>query len=312
MTKRMAIDPESVISAVKVVGSAALAVGPTAKVIAERVFEPALDAIGQHWGDKVKEYFANNLSTGVGTAARMIEDSGRDPQPIPMRTAVPLLEGCSREDNPSLQQMWAGLIATAGTSDAEAVPPLFAHMLSQLTPAAAQYLRAIPMVIRRDEHNESSERGPHFGADAGAVMSFVMGERDFGLGDAFRLALILDVLTREALIEREADFVDVGDGVKLLNPGGGIQVTAFGHTFLRACEYAAGRDYDGRVPGNPITWEIREDGAHMDRLPFYGEPLPEILSSDTTTNASRCGGLVGNCYGCSRDHTRLATAPPGK
>jgi hypothetical protein len=59
-----------------------------------------------------------------------------------------------------------------------------------------------------------------------------------GLGDPFRSSLVVNVLTRQALIEREPPLAMTSSGGVRLRTGEDIALTAFGHDFLRACQFA--------------------------------------------------------------------------
>lgn len=62
--------------------------------------------------------------------------------PIPPRLAIPLLQAASEEDQESLQDMWAGLIANATDPDRRLeLRKIFAEILSSLEPLDAEILR---------------------------------------------------------------------------------------------------------------------------------------------------------------------------
>jgi AcrR family transcriptional regulator len=65
----------------------------------------------------------------------------RPPMPSP-RLLLPIMEASSVEDNETLQDMWAGLLATA-SQETDAVWPSFVETLKQLTPDEARYLQRL-------------------------------------------------------------------------------------------------------------------------------------------------------------------------
>jgi Abortive infection alpha len=75
---------------------------------------------------------------------KLLERHGLTPQRVPHRTAVPLLEAASLEDDEGLQDRWAALLANAAAQTME-VPPSFATVLRDLDPAAARVLDAVYM-----------------------------------------------------------------------------------------------------------------------------------------------------------------------
>src|SRR5690348_2465018 len=108
-----------IIGAVARIATAAAAVGPTAEAMADRVFGPALDAVGAHYGERARAFLTRNRDATILRATAMIEESGREPHQIPLRLSIPLLEGASGEDHDSLSEMWAALIANASVEEAD-------------------------------------------------------------------------------------------------------------------------------------------------------------------------------------------------
>jgi hypothetical protein len=72
----------------------------------------------------------------------MLRDAGLPPNTVPPRLFLPLIEAASAEDNESLQEMWAGLLANA-SHDAGAVSASFVETLKQLSPAEARFLETL-------------------------------------------------------------------------------------------------------------------------------------------------------------------------
>lgn len=62
---------------------------------------------------------------------------------IALKVGIPLIEGASMEEDPTLQEMWSNLLATALTPDAKAtISPLFIHILKSLSPDDAKVLHS--------------------------------------------------------------------------------------------------------------------------------------------------------------------------
>jgi hypothetical protein len=69
---------------------------------------------------------------------KKLEQAERQPKTIPPRLLVPILESASVEDDKTLQEMWAGLLATA-SQETDKLSPSFAETLKQLTPNEAKF-----------------------------------------------------------------------------------------------------------------------------------------------------------------------------
>ena len=101
---------------------------------------PMADEVGMMLGDKVRVWRANNWTKTVKKTERILKDAGLPANAVPPRLFLPIVEGSSMEDNESLQDMWAGLLATA-SQEMDAVSPAFVETLKQLRPDEAQALQ---------------------------------------------------------------------------------------------------------------------------------------------------------------------------
>lgn len=101
-------------------------------------FGPSLEQFGLIGGDLVSEIRWNNLRRIHARMRKKLEQAERKPKTIPPRLLVPILESASLEDDKTLQDMWAGLLATA-SQEADKVSPSFVETLKQLTPDEARY-----------------------------------------------------------------------------------------------------------------------------------------------------------------------------
>ncbi len=73
---------------------------------------------------------------------RILRDAGLPANAVPPRLLLPIVEHCSVEDNETLREMWAGLLATA-SQQTDAVSPSFIETLKQLTPDDARHLERV-------------------------------------------------------------------------------------------------------------------------------------------------------------------------
>jgi Abortive infection alpha len=79
----------------------------------------------------------------VEKAERMAREAGFTPEAVPPKVLFPLLEGASMEEDESLHDMWAALLANAAspTYNADIVRPSFMAMLRVLTGDEAALLK---------------------------------------------------------------------------------------------------------------------------------------------------------------------------
>jgi hypothetical protein len=103
---------------------------------------PMADEIGLMMGDKIKVYRVRNWVETVKKTQRILSDADLPPSAVPPRLLLPILESASVESDESLQELWAGLLATA-SQKADSLSPSFVETLKQLTPAQAKDLNRL-------------------------------------------------------------------------------------------------------------------------------------------------------------------------
>jgi abortive infection alpha-like protein len=107
-----------------------------------RLAAPAFDHFGAIFADKVLPYRAKNLVATLRKTERILREAGLPANAVPTRLLLPIMEASSIEDNETLQEMWAGLLATA-SHETDSVSPSFVETLKQLTPDEARYLQRL-------------------------------------------------------------------------------------------------------------------------------------------------------------------------
>jgi hypothetical protein len=107
--------------------------------IIHKLAGPMADEIGLLMADKIKVYRVKNWVNVVKKTQRILAASHLSPDAVPPRLFLPILEGSSVESDQSLQDLWAGLLATA-SEQADSLSPSFIETLKQLTPAEAKTL----------------------------------------------------------------------------------------------------------------------------------------------------------------------------
>jgi hypothetical protein len=109
---------------------------------------PLAEEVGMMLGDKIRVYRVKNWIKTCQKTEHVLRDAGLPANAVPPRLFLPIMEAASVEDNETIQDMRAGLLATA-SQDTDAVSPSFVETLKQLTPAEARYLQRV--------HNDAIE-----------------------------------------------------------------------------------------------------------------------------------------------------------
>jgi hypothetical protein len=107
--------------------------------LVHRLAGPVCDDIGAMISNSMKPYRARNLVNNFRKVERILREAGLSANAVPTRLLFPIVEASSIEDNETLQDMWAGLLATA-SQQTETVSPSFIETLKQLTPDEARHL----------------------------------------------------------------------------------------------------------------------------------------------------------------------------
>ena len=108
----------------------------------EKLAGPAAQEVGLMLGERLRAYRLKNLGTVAQKMERKLCDAGLPVNAVPPRLLLPIIENSSIEDNDSLQELWAGLLATA-SHQTDSVSPAFVETLKQLTPDEARHLKHI-------------------------------------------------------------------------------------------------------------------------------------------------------------------------
>lgn len=90
---------------------------------------------------------------------RLLRDAGLQANAVPLRLLLPIVENSSVEDNDSLQELWAGLLATS-SQQADAVSPSFVETLKQLTPDEATHLKRVCEALKESRKNRLAANMP--------------------------------------------------------------------------------------------------------------------------------------------------------
>lgn len=101
--------------------------------------------LGEWFADHIRYWRLKSQVKIIEKAQKVCDKHGIAPQRVKTNVLVPLLEQGSLEEDESMQEMWAALLANAASPDSEAVQPGFVTILGQLTPLDAEVLTVIRM-----------------------------------------------------------------------------------------------------------------------------------------------------------------------
>ncbi|HKF50082.1 MAG TPA: Abi-alpha family protein [Terracidiphilus sp.] len=107
-----------------------------------RLAGPVCDDIGAMISDIMKPIRAKNLVNTLRRTQRILHEAGLPANAVPTRLLFPIADASSIENDETLQEMWAGLLATA-SQQTDSVSPSFIETLKQLTPDDARHLELI-------------------------------------------------------------------------------------------------------------------------------------------------------------------------
>ena len=258
------------------VGEIAKAVTPLVDNLA-KLTGPMSEELGQYFGDKVREFRQRNMTTIVDGAVKRLEEAKKPVDPVPPRLLLPIIDSASLEDNPTLQEMWSGLLASA-SDQADNMSPSYVETLKALTPIEARSIKVL-----YDFLIEST--GTTLGSDEDVSYRLTFG---LGLveGELIAPTLIIETLERLGLIRREYD-LDRNPSIRDMYPNYLIPPASVSPMFTTpqavwdAAANAMPRTSESlplMVYGTPgftaddTTWNMPTNRA--DRTP---EPLPKVI-----------------------------------
>jgi Abortive infection alpha len=106
-------------SLIDVAAVSEVALERTEKFLGKLLGSAVLEA-GELVTDKIRFWRFKNQVKILQRAENILKKAGRDPGRVSLKTLVPLIEQASLEEEPTIQEMWAKLIAKASQSSAKA------------------------------------------------------------------------------------------------------------------------------------------------------------------------------------------------
>jgi hypothetical protein len=188
-----------------------------ARNLLAKLIGPGAQESGLIIGDALRDLRFRRQLRILTRAQEMLKDAGIEPKKVPLKFLAQLLENCWQEDDESMSEKWAALLAnTAAAGDERNA--IFPGILSQLTPKDAHVL-------------EWAERGCPLSSRPVTFEKISVVKDEPDLGSAFPLydfALSWDNLKRLGLVNGPSNPVQ---GLTLEK----ASISTLGTAFLKAC-----------------------------------------------------------------------------
>ncbi len=201
---------------------------------------PAVDEAGQLVADKIRFRRYRNQVELLAKAEELLVKAGRKPRAVPLKTLVPLIEAASLEEEPSIQQMWSGLLASASSTGRDASLHIVCiHVLKSISAAEAQALQRLFFKFEKRKEEAQAEQPDRDWSRPRTVMLRISDLfKDTG-AEKDDFVAMADNLIRLNLIEHSGSWVVT---VRIL-----VNLTHLGLNVLRECNFSSPSSEDSRT-----------------------------------------------------------------
>jgi hypothetical protein len=114
-----------------------------AKEFLQKVITPPLEELGLLVADQVKLYRFKNQVAILNKAEAFLKEKGVKTRKVSLKILTPLLEESSLEEEETLQNKWAALLANTVAENSKLDTTLYSHVLSQLTQKDAELFEIV-------------------------------------------------------------------------------------------------------------------------------------------------------------------------
>lgn len=205
----------------------------TVQPLLNRLLGPATEEIGLLLGESVRAWRLERSVKLLARVQRTLLDAGIDPQQVPMKTFVPLLEGATVEQDDDLFERWAALLANAAAGESGApVHPIYVSILSRLQPLDAKILRLYYDNLIKNFSGFSAQPMMWPGARVSISANKLVNFYKLPGGEAFESLYTLASL---GLLVREPADQDQSRSASLWLEDK-FQLSPMGYRFIQACE----------------------------------------------------------------------------
>lgn len=151
------MDPLTIIGLSYVGKEAVAVVGDFAR----KIFGASAEAIGDGLAVPYRQWAeqrADRAQAIIIDAALVLDQAGVEPQRVPGRILMPILEKGSVEEDPELRQVWSRLLASAAMPHSGSrILAAYAHILAELTPLEVKILEFVTEECQERVESEHSK-----------------------------------------------------------------------------------------------------------------------------------------------------------
>lgn len=166
----------------------------------DKIITPTFEEVGGLIADQIRFFRYKNQVTILLKAERFHKSKGINPKQIPVKTLASFMEGASLEENQSMQEKWAALLANATDPDNNFTGHLtLIQLLNQLTPDEAEVLDY--MWKNYKEEHETPLSGNYYSVQILKEMKDLSANDKLPVDEQEKEALIIDNLVRLNLID---------------------------------------------------------------------------------------------------------------
>ena len=156
-----------------------------------KILGPGADELGTMIAERARIYRLQNTFNVFRKAKEMANNAGFEPQQVNLKTLLPLMEGASLEEDSKLSDKWAALLANSSDpAKTSIIKPVYAEILSQMTPQEAEILDKVFIAADRDHQFFSKNlvhgEGEHYNHKSTTLDKLVdlsLMRHEFGPGD---------------------------------------------------------------------------------------------------------------------------------
>jgi hypothetical protein len=139
---------------------------PAARDFAQKVSGSPAEQIGELFADKIRFRRWKNQVRLLNRATEYAREAGIDPESINLTVLAPLIDKAGNEEDESMADRWAALLANASSEEAAVVSPSFPEALSRMSSFDALVFDAVAHALDHLEGLEAAVLGVNVGAIA--------------------------------------------------------------------------------------------------------------------------------------------------
>jgi Abortive infection alpha len=223
-----------VVAAEKALEEVVDGLAPAARDFAEKVSSSPAAELGELFADKIRFRRWKNQVRLLNKASEYAKAAGIDPRSVNLTILNPLLEKAGNEEDESMANRWAALLANAAGGAYGDVSPSFPDVLARLSPRDAQVLDAVHLAL-------SSQPEEALGV-VGVASEAIAGRYDWPVSEvqfSFENLQVLGLCASGSPAMVEAERGRPKQGL-LRSDRSYVVETEFGKRFLMACSPPGG------------------------------------------------------------------------